>query len=113
MTESIGIKLTDLCKDIIPFYLSEAETEAYPYAVYEQTVEEFRTKDGVYKITADSYIRVYSKSFDEAQAKADQIRAALDGSPDGQYVIRHRTTSKDCVEDVWVIELLYFVKQTS
>lgn len=113
MTESIGTKLTTLCAGIVPFYLSEAETEAYPYAVYEQTVEEFRTKDGVYKITADSYIRIYSKSFDEAQAKADLIRTALDGSSDGQYVIRHRTTTKDCVEDVWVIELLYFVKQTS
>ena len=113
MTESIGVKLTTLCGDIVQFYLAEAETESYPYAVYEQTVQEFRTKDGVYKITADSYIRIYSKSFDEAQTKADLVRAALDSNPDGQYVIRHRTTSKDCVEDVWVIELLYFVKQTS
>ena len=113
MTESIGVKLTALCGDIVPFYLAEAETESYPYAVYEQTVQEFRTKDGVYKITADSYIRIYSKSFDEAQTKADLVRAALDSNPGGQYVIRHRTTSKDCVEDVWVIELLYFVKQTS
>lgn len=113
MTESIGVKLTALCGDIVPFYLAEAETEAYPYAVYEQTTQEFRTKEGVYKITADSYIRIYSKSFDEAQAKADLVRAALDNNPDGQYVIRHRTTNKDCVEDVWVIELLYFVKQTS
>ncbi len=113
MTESIGVKLTALCGDIVPFYLAEAETEAYPYAVYEQTTQEFRTKEGVYKITADSYIRIYSKSFDEAQAKADLVRAALDNNPDGQYVIRHRTTNKDCVEDVWVIELLYYVKQTS
>ena len=113
MTESIGVKLTALCGDIVPFYLAEAETESYPYAVYEQTTQEFRTKEGVYKITADSYIRIYSKSFDEAQAKADLVRAALDNNPDGQYVIRHRTTNKDCVEDVWVIELLYFVKQTS
>lgn len=113
MTESIGVKLTALCGDIVPFYLAEAKTKAYPYAVYEQTTQEFRTKEGVYKITADSYIRIYSKSFDEAQAKADLVRAALDNNPDGQYVIRHRTTNKDCVEDVWVIELLYFVKQTS
>ena len=113
MTESIGEKLTTLCGSLVPFYLSEAETESYPYAVYEQTTQEFRTKDGVYKITADSYIRIYSKSFDEAQAKADLIRSALDNSQDGQYIIRHRTTTKECMEDVWVIELLYFVKQTS
>lgn len=113
MTESIGTHLTSICEEIVPFYLSEAETEAYPYAVYEQTVQAFRTKDGVYKYTTDSYIRIYSNDFDEAQAKADLVCGALDSQSDGQYVIRHRSTSKDCVEGVWVIELLYFVKQTS
>lgn len=113
MTESIGTKLTTLCGGIIPFYLAEAETESYPYAVYEQTTEEWRTKDGVYQITAESSIRIYGKDFDAVQTKADLIKTALDGNTDGQYIIRHRTTNKDCVEDVWVIELNYYVKQTS
>ena len=112
MTESIGHKLTELCEFILPFYLSEAETESYPYAVYDQTTEEHRTKDGVYKITAESTIRVYSKDFDEAQRKADAIRAALDGNTDNRYIIRFLRQTKDCLEDVWSIELVYFVKQT-
>jgi hypothetical protein len=112
MTESIGAKLTDLCEFILPFYLSEAETETYPYAVYEQTTQEFRTKDGVYKITAESTIRVYSTDFGEAQQKANAIRAALDGCNDARYIIQFLRQSKDCLEDVWCIEMVYYVKQT-
>ena len=113
MNERIGAYLTSLCGEIVPFYLAEAETETYPYAVYEQTVQTFYTKDGVYKFTADSYIRVYSKDFDEAQTKVDLIQAAITAHVDSAFVIQHRATTKDCVEGVWVIELLYFVKQTN
>ena len=112
MTESIGTKLTTLCEGIVPFYLSEAETEAYPYAVYNQTVQAFRTKDGVYKYTAESVIRVYSKDFDEANTKAEAIMAALDGNSDSAYVISFLRQAKECEEDVWHIELVYYVKQT-
>ena len=113
MTESIGTKLTTLCEGIVPFYLSEAETKAYPYAVYSQTVEAFSTKDGVYKYVAESVIRVYSKDFDEAQTKADAVVAALDGNTDTAYHIKFLRKSKECDEDVWHIELVYYVKQTN
>lgn len=113
MTESIGTKLTTLCEGIVPFYLSEAETKAYPYAVYSQTVEAFSTKDGVYKYVAESVIRVYSKDFDEAQTKADAVVAALDGNTDTAYHIKFLRKSKECDEDVWYIELVYYVKQTN
>lgn len=113
MIESIGEMLTTRCAGVLPFYLSEAETESYPYAVYELTATEYRTKDGVYKYTAEPVIRVYDKDFDMAQAKVDLIRAALETPVDGQYVIRFRNCSKNCVDDVWNIELVYFVKQTS
>lgn len=113
MTESIGTKLTSLCEGIVPFYLSEAETKAYPYAVYEQTVQAFSTKDGVYKYVAESTIRVYSKDPREAQTKADAIVAALDGNADVNYQIKFLNRSKRCIEDVWYIELVYYVKQTN
>ena len=113
MTESIGTKLTTLCGEIVPFYLSEAETKAYPYAVYNQTVQAFSTKEGVYKYVAESTIRVYSKDFDEAQTKADAIVAALDGNTDTDYLIKFLRRSKECDEDVWSIELVYYVKQTN
>ncbi len=113
MNESIGTRLTALCSGLIPFYLSEAETESYPYAVYEQTVQEFRTKDGPYKYTAESYIRVYSMDPDEAMQKADALRAVLDAATNSQYVIRHQSTTKTCLDNVWHVELVYFIKQTS
>jgi len=116
MTETIGIMLADVCKPILPFYLAEAEVDSYPYAVCEQTIQEFRTKDGVYKITSDCYIRVHSDDPDEALAKANQIKAALDsytGFPFDvdKYVIRHQGTTQDCTEGIWQVELQYFVKQ--
>lgn len=116
MTESIGIMLADLCGSILPFYLSEAETEDYPYAVYEYTPNEFRTKDGVYKITADVYIRVYSENPDDAETKAAAIKAVLDAYTDedenaGQYVLRQQSSSETCMEGVWQIELQYYVRQ--
>jgi len=113
MTESIGIKLTTLCDGIVPFYLSEAETKVYPYAVYNQTVQAFSTKEGVYKYVAESTIRVYSKDFDEAQTKADAIVTVLDGNTDTNYLIKFLRRSKECDEDVWYIELVYYVKQTN
>lgn len=113
MNEKIGKYLTSLCEEIVPFYLSEAETKTYPYAVYEQTVQTFYTKDGVYKFTADSYIRVYSKDFDEAQAKVELIQAAIAAHVDSAFVIQQRAINRNCVNSLWVIELLYFVKQTN
>lgn len=113
MTESIGIKLTTLCGGLLPFYLSEAEVKQYPYAAYEQTVQEFRTKDGVYKITADCYIRVYSEDADQAMDKADAIRSVLDNDADPKYVIRFQSSNTTCLDNVWTVELQYFVKQTS
>jgi len=116
MIESIGIMLTDVCKDIIPFYLSEAETESYPYAVYEYSPQIFRTKEDIYKITADAYVRVYSEDAEEAESKADALKVALDSyedsvENDGRYVVRHQATTETCIEGVWQVELLYFVKQ--
>lgn len=113
MIESIGQKLTSLCEGILPFYLSEADAKGYPYAVYRQDVQTFRTKDGVYKFTAESRIRVFSKDADEALAKAEAIKAALDANTDPAFVIRQVQETKDCLEDVWRIDVVYFVKQTS
>lgn len=112
MTESIGKYLKTLCSGFVNFYLSEAETQAYPYAVYNQTVEPKRDKDGVYKYVAESTIRVFSKDFDQAQQVADSIQAALDGNTNEAYVIRLLRQTKRSREDVNYIELVYYVKQT-
>ena len=112
MTESIGTMIVTRVGSTIPLYLAEAETKTYPYAVYEMTAEEYRTKDGVYKITAEPRIRVYDKDFDVADAKAVAIRTALEIASD-QYIVQFRSQNKNCTDGVWEIELVYFVKQVS
>lgn len=118
MTESIADMLVSVCKSILPFYLSEAETEEYPYAVFEYTPQVFQTKDGPYKITADVYIRVYSNDGDEVETKAAAIISALDAfavdatDNAGKYIFALQASPETCVEGVWQYELQYFIKQT-
>ena len=112
MTESIGTRLVALIDPIIHLHLSEAEVEDYPYAVYEQTVTEHRTKDGVYKITANTLIHIYSKSFSEADSASLQIQSKLETQMrDETYIATLRTVNKYCVEGVWDIQLNYLVTQ--
>jgi hypothetical protein len=113
MTENIGKHLTDICDFYVPFYQSEAESDVYPYAVFRHTPQEHSTKEGVYKITSEVSISVYSQDFDEAQAKADAIRAALDADNDPRFLIHFLRQSKQRSEEVWSIELVYYVKQTA
>lgn len=111
MDDTIGNKLTALCEPILPFFLSEAETETYPYAVYDQTVTTLMTKDGVYAYAADARVRVYSNDFDEAQQRADNIISTISTDTDARYRLRVRGQSKTCQEDVWCIELDVYIKQ--
>lgn len=111
MMDTIGNKLTSLCEPILPFFLSEAETETYPYAVYDQTVTPLMTKDGTYAYAADARVRVYSDDFDEAQQRADDIITAISTDADARYRLRVRGQSKTCQEDVWCIELDVYIKQ--
>lgn len=117
MIESIADMLNALCRDIISFYLSEAATEDYPYAVFEYTPQEHRTKDGIYKITADVYIHVYSRDSIEAETKAAAIKSALDAFDEdetdnaGKYNLVQQASSETCTEGIWRYELHYFVRQ--
>ena len=112
MTESIGTKLSTLLASIVPLNLAEAATEAYPYAVYDQTLSYNRTKDAVDSITANTEIHVYSKIFSEANTIAGSIITKLETDMrDATYVATLRTVDKDCVSGIWDIQLNYTIKQ--
>lgn len=112
MEERIGKKITETVGDAIPLYLYEGESDAYPYAVYLYEPEYHRTKDGVYKITADVTVQVYSNDFDEALEAADSIRDLLDAGMNGNgFSCDLQTTRKECEEDVWDIEAVYRINQ--
>lgn len=113
MIDNIGKKVTEAVGNIVPFYLYEGAADSYPYAVYFYSPEYHRSKDGVYKITADVTVQVYSDAFDEAYEKADDICDALLAAlnADG-FKCDINTGSKECVEDVWNVEVVYSITQT-
>lgn len=114
MEDLIGITVTSTVGDILPFYLYEAEVDAYPYAAYYYTPEFHATKDGVYKIDTDLTVNVYSEDFDEAFSDAEAIKAAIVSGMNGsQFRSRLTSTSKECVEGIWTITYVYHIIQLS
>lgn len=112
MIESIGTKLTSIVGAILPTFYSEAETETYPYAAYDQVLQYHRTKDGVYKISSDLKLIIVSNDFDEADRCRGEVLEAIEiGMKDDQYQAELQTVNKDCMEGVWVIEMNYRINQ--
>ncbi len=111
MAELIGAKITSLCNTIIPVYYSEAETGSYPYMVYDQVVTEKRNKDGAYKLVSEAELKVISNDFDEADGKAALVAAALANGLTGSFSYRAGMVSKDCVDQVWTIQMNYTITQ--
>lgn len=112
MTERIGEKINEIVSPIVPFFLTEAEVEKYPFAFYEQTVTPLNTKDGIYKFRSTAVISVVSEDFDEADDIASQIMLAIaDGMHNETYSSHLTSINKDCNEGVWTIELNYILNQ--
>ena len=114
MTESLRTQLVSLLTTAhVDVRLSEDETKEYPFVTYEMTVNPVRDKDGVCKFTGETYIRIVSDDFDEA----DTIRATVEGAIETgmgygvDFCSRLISTDKDCVNDVWTIELYYNLAQ--
>lgn len=99
-------------KDIVPIFLYEAETEAYPYAVYEHSPEYFRTKDGVYKIASGLPVTVYGKRFADTRPLADKVEeAVLSAMNDGTFRTFMVSRSDTCVEGIWRSEVRFQITQ--
>lgn len=112
MTERIGQQLTSIVSPLVPFYLNEAETGSYPYAVYTYDVEPLETKDGVHHITAGVSLTVVSNDFDEAHEIARSISDAVESDMRGDgFFSALRSTASDCVDGVWLITQEYTIKQ--
>ena len=114
MTESLRTQLVSLLTAAgVEVRLSEDEAKEYPFATYEMTVNPVMDKDGVCKFVGETYIRVVSEDFDEA----DQIRANIEdaiaaGMGQGTtYSSRLINSNKDCVNGVWTLELYYSLTQ--
>ena len=115
---TIGTQLYSLLKDVAPLYLAEAETDSYPYAVYELTPEPLYTKDGPVGYRSDVPFRIYTKDFDTANAIAAAVVTALEAGMQGaQYYAHLVRTYNECASGIWTItlELIvteYFVEES-
>ena len=100
------------CEGIIPTYLAEAETEEYPYLTYDAVVTPLVTKDGVCGYEAVLTADIYSKDFDEAEAKAGDVADAVaDEMNLSGMSAQPASLRKDCVDGVWDITLEWNVRQ--
>ena len=109
---TIATKLTEVCASIVPFYLSEAESEDYPYAAYDAAYEKPRTKDGVYKTVGDVTIHVVSNDFDEADEISEDIQSAVETSMNSDgFTAKFIELIKSCVEGIWTLDIRYSITQ--
>ena len=116
MTENIGQRLLDLCSAAetpIVLYLSEAESEDYPYAVYDADYVPYYDKDGVYKVVGDISIRAYAKKAETAQGMADAINDIVltNFSTDGYTVRQLSQLKKECLQETWSVGYQYRITQ--
>lgn len=110
--DKIGKVLVAAVKGIVPISLYEAETDAYPYAVYEHSPEYFRTKDGVYKIVSSLPVTVYGKTFSDTRPLADKVEeAVLAAMNDGAFRSVTVSRSDTCVEGIWRSEVRFQITQ--
>lgn len=111
MKERIGIEVNKIVSGHVDLYLSEAQTETYPYAVYTNSVTPVYTKDGWHHYESVVVITIYSLDLDEADEIADNIIADMqEYLPEGYYA-RLTSSYPDCVEEVWSRELTFNIKQ--
>ena len=112
MTDSLRDKLVNVLADVVPIYLSEADTEAYPWAVCDMTTHPVQDKDGVCGYTGDATIRLVGQdpgALDTLRSSVESaIATGMHDSTFGSWLI---STDKECVEDLWTIELNYTLKQ--
>lgn len=113
MTERIGIQFTHLVGPLVSLFLGEAETESYPYAVYDYDVNPVYSKDGVDGLSSELTCVVVSNDYDEAQNIADAIVETLasDMQTD-EFFAYLRNTGSSCEEGIWTINLEYNIKQS-
>lgn len=112
MKDTIGIRLTELASQHVEFYFSEAQTENYPYAVYEAPSTPVYTKDGIHHYEAAVTVTVYDKALERVNEIAEQIISDIMGSMnDGQYASRMNADTTYCTDEVWSREMSFTIKQ--
>lgn len=111
MTDSLRAILVYACKDVCLLVLSEDEVKTYPYAVYDMTTAPLRDKDSIYAFVGDTRVRVVSNDKSEADTKAAALQTAILALRNETIFAKLVDVNKECVENIWVIEMNYILKQ--
>lgn len=116
MTENLRTTLVAILTDAgVEVRLSEDETREYPFVTYEMTVTPVMDKDGVCKYVGDTFVRIVSDDFGDADAIRATVESAIEAGMGLGTVFGSRlvNSNKDCVSDIWTLELYYILSQYS
>lgn len=111
-SERIGKAFVEAVSDIAPCYLAEAEVDAYPFIVYNQTIVSVTGKDGVCGLESSFVATIVSDDFVEAEDIAAAVAAAMNTAESMQpYAVYPNTLNRDCTNKIWEIELTWTIRQ--
>lgn len=108
--ERIGKAFESAVGSIAPCFLSEAETDEYPFIVYNQTVVPMLDKDGIGLLESSLQATIVSDDPDDAEDIAEQVAAAVRTGMTG-YAVYPETLNRDCTDGIWEIELTWTIRQ--
>ena len=111
-SERIGKAFVEAVGNIAPCYLAEAEVDAYPFIVYNQTIVSVTGKDGVCGLESSFVATIVSDDFEEAEDIAAAVAAAKNTAESMQpYAVYTNTLNRDCTNKIWEIELTWTIRQ--
>lgn len=112
MTDSLRDKLVAVLSGVATINLSEDAKDSYPWVVYDMTTHPIMDKDGICGYSGDATIRLVDKDPDALDTlRASVENAIATGMRDLAFSSKLNDITKECVEDVWTIELTYTLKQ--
>ena len=112
MTDSLRAKLVSILSSVATIHLSEASKDSYPWVVYDMTTAPLLSKDGVEGFRGEAKIRIVGDDFDALDTLRASVESAIStGMHDSTFGSWLISTDKECVEDLWTIELNYTLKQ--
>ena len=109
-SEQIGKAFEAAVGYIAPCFLSEAETDEYPFIVYQQTVTPVRCKDGIAFLQSSLQAVIVSDDPDEAEDVAEEVAHAARTRMQG-FALYPDTLDRDCTNGIWEITLTWTIRQ--
>lgn len=112
--KKIGEDFETAVAGIVPCYLAEAETDEYPFLVYDQFTTPVATKDGIVGYSALLACTIYSEDPDEAEDIAAAVAAAVQTAECMQsYGLHPDTIDRGCSQGIWEFSLAWNIHQNT